>query len=125
MQDEICICHTPNELFFLIILALLCCTQNEMVFLFLVIMKLINTMSFISSFTFLTIYVNQNPYNVVMTPRWKKQANLDVEFQIFIHLVDVGENVAHDARNDALKVVIVQDTLKKIQGRSMDIHLNN
>ena len=48
-----------------------------------------------------------------MTPRWKKQANLDVEFQIFIHLVDVGENVAHDARNDALKVVIVQDTLKK------------
>jgi len=38
--------------------------------------------------------------------------NLDVEFQVLIHLIDVAEDVADDARNDAFQVTVAENTLQ-------------
>jgi len=39
-------------------------------------------------------------------------AYFDVKFQIFIHLINVAENVAHNTRNDALHVRITENSLQ-------------
>ena len=37
---------------------------------------------------------------------------LDVELKVFVHLVDVGEDISNDARNDPLEVGALHDTLR-------------
>ena len=38
--------------------------------------------------------------------------HLDVKLEVFVHLIDVGEDVADDARNDALEVLAVHKALR-------------
>ena len=40
---------------------------------------------------------------------------LDVELEVLVHLVDVGEDVLHDARDDALQHGVPQHPLKHTQ----------
>ncbi len=42
--------------------------------------------------------------------RWK--TDLYVEFEIFVHLVDVGEDVLHDSRDDAAEVRVRHHSLQ-------------
>ena len=37
---------------------------------------------------------------------------LDVELKVLVHLVDVGEDVSNDTRDDSLQVGVVHETLK-------------
>ena len=37
---------------------------------------------------------------------------LDVELEVLVHLVDVGEDVSNDTRDDSLQVWVVHETLK-------------
>lgn len=45
------------------------------------------------------------------------QAYLDMEFQILFHVVDVGEDVSNNTRNDTLHFGIPKYTLQEVTGR--------
>ena len=48
---------------------------------------------------------------------------LDVELEIFVHLVDVGEDVGHDSGDNALHMLVAQHSLHgmRLSGRRLTV----